>query len=71
MTRKKKEEKRDYVSMRVSGFELQEMLIKHFKEKFGDSFDIRYMELSTEKLENEHILDHEDNEFNLFVEFVR
>ena len=71
MSRKKKEIKMDSVFIEVSGYELQEMLTKYFKEKFGDNFDINYMEFMTEKLENEHILDHEDNEFKLFVEFTR
>lgn len=71
MSRKKKEVIEDYVLMDMAGVHLQEALILYFKDKFGDDFEVKYVELTKEKIKNNDVLDHQDNEFKLFVEFAR
>lgn len=71
MSRKKKEVIEDYVLMDMAGAHLQEALILYFKDKFGDDFEVKYVELTKEKMKNNDVLDHQDNEFKLFVEFQR
>lgn len=59
------------VTLKIDGFDLQEMVEMYAKQKLGVDIDLNYSELITEKIRNKHILNDDSNEFILFLEYSR
>jgi len=59
------------VTLKIDGFDLQEMVEMYAKQKLGVDIDLNYSELITEKIRNKHILNDDSNEFTLFLEYSR
>lgn len=59
------------ITIKIDGYEIDEALTALVKDKLGQDIDIRYMELIKDKIKNKHILNDDDNEFILFVEYDR
>ena len=55
------------VTLKIDGFDLQEMVEMYAKQKLGVDIDLNYSELITEKIRNQHILNDDSNEFTLFL----
>jgi len=59
------------ITIKINGYEIDEALTALVKDKLGEDIDVRYMEFIIDKLKNKHILNDDDNEFSLFVEYNR
>lgn len=59
------------VTLKIDGFDLQEMVEMYAKQKLGVDIDLNYSELITEKIRNKNILNDDSNEFILFLEYSR
>lgn len=59
------------ITIKISGHEIDEALTTLLKDKLGQDIDVAYMELIIDKLKNKHILNDDDNDFSLFVEYNR
>lgn len=57
----------------LSGFELNEIIEEHIKGKLGKDITIEYNEFIKDgkKLSNENILNDDENEFKIYVEYTR
>ena len=59
------------IKIKIESWEIDLMLESFVKDKLGQDVDVSYIEFLTEKIKNKHILNGEDNEFSLFVEYNR
>ena len=59
------------IRIKIDGYEIDEALTALVKDKLGQDVDVTYMELIVDKLKNKHLLNDNDNEFSLFVEYNR
>lgn len=65
-----KKENNQILSIEITGLDLEEMLEQFLREKLGN-VEINYLELVKSKIKNKHILNDNDNEFYIFVEYNR
>ena len=59
------------IKIKIESWEIDLMLESFVKDKLGQDVDVSYIEFLTDKIKNKHILNGEDNEFSLFVEYNR
>jgi hypothetical protein len=62
--------KTELISINISGYELELALESILRRKLG-KIAPKCIEFSYEKLKNKHVLNDEDNNFTLYVEYTR
>ncbi len=70
MAKNKKEKITTSINIKVMGYEIERMIEKLIEEKLGE-VDIGCIEFTTEKVANKYILNHDDNEYSIYVEYTR
>lgn len=66
-----KDKKYNCCIFKLYGWQLDQMLSEYIQDKLGKDIDTMYAEFTLDKKQNKHILNAEDNEFTLFVEYKK
>lgn len=66
-----KQKKYNSVTFKIHGYHFDEMIELYVKSKLGKDIEQIYTELIEDKIANKNVLNSDDNEFSLFVEYRR
>ena len=62
--------KHENIALQINGYDIDDMIERYLKEKLGD-VEIVYSEFTISKLKNKHILNDDENEYTIYVDYTR